>query len=166
MRESGHVPTTLVIIGSEGPLIVIPESMAREVDRFDFAQTTRLLCVAHVATVAVFVTEIRVVQVAPNVGREPCQPLSRSTVEYILVCGEGMNGIHRPIYYPVQRAANGEFAGFGKALTPSPNPFAEEPAKLLPNRPPTKIERTSVQSTLESQGILVGGFPPRTSWSE
>ena len=40
MRSSGSMPPTLFLIGSDGPMMMIPKSMAGEQDKDDFATTS------------------------------------------------------------------------------------------------------------------------------
>ena len=46
MRNLGHLPPTLFLIGSKGPVIYTPESLADESEKDDFATTARLMCIA------------------------------------------------------------------------------------------------------------------------
>ena len=50
MRNIGHLPPTLFLICSKGPVMFMPESLADESDKNDFATTARLMCIAHAAT--------------------------------------------------------------------------------------------------------------------
>jgi len=57
MRNIGHLPPTLFLIGSKGPVMFMPESLADESEKDDFATTARLMCIAHAATACVMALE-------------------------------------------------------------------------------------------------------------
>ena len=57
MRNMGRVPPTLLLIGADGPLMFIPENLADEHAKDDFATNARLLCIAHAATACVMALE-------------------------------------------------------------------------------------------------------------
>ena len=46
MRNIGHLPPTLFLIGSKGLVTFMPESLADEGEKDDFATTARLMCIA------------------------------------------------------------------------------------------------------------------------
>ena len=50
MRNIGRVPPTLFLIGADGPVLFIPENMADDSAKDDFATTARLMCIAHAAS--------------------------------------------------------------------------------------------------------------------
>ena len=50
MHNMGRVPPTLFLIGADGPLIFIPQNMADDGAKDDFATTARLMCIANAAT--------------------------------------------------------------------------------------------------------------------
>ena len=50
MRNMGRLPPTLFLIGAEGPLMFVPESLADDSAKDDFATNARLMCIAHAAT--------------------------------------------------------------------------------------------------------------------
>jgi len=57
MRNIGRVPLTLFLIGADGPVLFIPESLADDRAKGDFAATARLLCLAHAASACVMALE-------------------------------------------------------------------------------------------------------------
>ena len=46
MRSSGSMPPTLFLIGSDGPMMLIPKNMAGDQDKDEFVTTSRLMCMA------------------------------------------------------------------------------------------------------------------------
>ena len=57
MRNMGRVPRTLFLIGADRPVLFIPENMADDRAKDDFATTTRLVCIAHAASACVMTLE-------------------------------------------------------------------------------------------------------------
>ena len=57
MRNMGRVPPTLFLIGPDGPMMFMPESLADEQAKDDFANMARLTCIAHAATATVMTLE-------------------------------------------------------------------------------------------------------------
>ena len=53
MRKIGQVPPTLIAQSPKGPIHFIPSSLADERAKNDFANTSRLVCIAHDVTAAV-----------------------------------------------------------------------------------------------------------------
>jgi len=57
MRNLGRVPPTLFLIGADGPVLFIPECMADDRAKDDFATIARLLCIAHAASACLVMLE-------------------------------------------------------------------------------------------------------------
>src|SRR6266567_1027437 len=53
MHNIGRLPATLFLIGLEGPLMLMPESLADDSAKDDFANNARLMCIAYGATAVV-----------------------------------------------------------------------------------------------------------------
>ena len=53
MRNIGHLPPALFLIGSDGPLMFVSESLAGDSAKDEFATNARLMCIAHAATACV-----------------------------------------------------------------------------------------------------------------
>jgi hypothetical protein len=57
MGNIGRLPPTLFLIGPDGSLMFMPESLGDDRAKDDFANTARLMCIAHAATAAVMALE-------------------------------------------------------------------------------------------------------------
>ena len=49
MRNSGKMSPTLFLIGADGPLMFVPASLVDASEKDAFANTARLVCIAHAA---------------------------------------------------------------------------------------------------------------------
>lgn len=58
MRNMGRLPPTLFLIGPDGPMMFMPESLADDGAKDDFATNARLVCIAHAATAVVMALEV------------------------------------------------------------------------------------------------------------
>ena len=56
-RNIGRVPPTLFLIGANGLVMFIPDNLADDSAKDDFATTARLMCIAHAATATVMTLE-------------------------------------------------------------------------------------------------------------
>ena len=57
MRGTGRVTPTLFLIGPDGLMIFVPENLADDNAKDDFATNARLVCIAHAATACVMALE-------------------------------------------------------------------------------------------------------------
>ena len=57
MRNMGRMPPTLFLVGPDGPLMFMPESLPDDGAKDDFATNARLMCIAHAATSVVMALE-------------------------------------------------------------------------------------------------------------
>ncbi len=57
MRRSGRVPPTLLVLSPSGLLFFVPETMANDRAKDNFANAARFICVAHAATEVVMILE-------------------------------------------------------------------------------------------------------------
>ena len=78
MRNIGRLPPTLFLIGSKGPLMFMPESLADESEKDDFATTSRLMCIAHAATACVMAVEAWVKYAKPGEKFDETEPPSEA----------------------------------------------------------------------------------------
>jgi hypothetical protein len=66
MRNLGRLPPTLWLIGEDGPMMFVPESLGDEASKDDFATNARLMCIAHGATACVMSLEAWVKYAKPG----------------------------------------------------------------------------------------------------
>jgi len=57
MRSIGRLPPTLFLIGLDGALMFMPDSLTDESAKDDFATNARLMCIAHAAMSVVMALE-------------------------------------------------------------------------------------------------------------
>jgi hypothetical protein len=69
MRKLGNVPPTMMGLSPRGPLFFVPSAMTDDRAKDNFANTARLICVAHDATAAVMILESWMKLAAPGETR-------------------------------------------------------------------------------------------------
>ena len=133
MRNLGHLPPTLFLIGSKGPVMFMPESLADESDKNDFATTARLMCIAHAATACVMALEAWVKSAKPGEKFDETEPPSEAfdRQEVVVLLGESQHG-HKQKFLPIIRSDNGNFFGFGEADASSMDQMKGRFAHILP----------------------------------
>ena len=94
MRNMGRVPPTLFLIGADGPVLFIPESMADDRAKDDFAATARLMCIAHAASACVMTLEAWAKFATPgeklDMTEAPSEAFDRR--EVVVLMGESCDG--------------------------------------------------------------------------
>ena len=110
MRNIGHLPPTLFLIGSKGPVMFMPESLADESDKDDFATTARLMCIAHAATACVMALEAWIKSAKPGEKFDETEPPSEAfdRQEVVVLLGESQHG-QKQKFLPIIRSGNGNF---------------------------------------------------------
>src|SRR5213594_4134384 len=78
MRQFGRVPPTLLALSPCGSLCFMPESLADERAKTDFANTARLICIAHGATAAVLIAEAWMRAAPPGGSLDLTEPPSEA----------------------------------------------------------------------------------------
>src|SRR5207344_508602 len=119
MRNMGRVPPTLFLIGADGPVLFIPENLANEGAKDDFATTARLMCIAHAATASVMTLEAWMKSATPGEKFDMTEPPSEAfdRREVVVLLGESRDG-HKQKFLPIIRSGNGKFFGFGESDVP------------------------------------------------
>jgi hypothetical protein len=121
MRNIGRLPPTLFLIGPDGPMMFMPESLADDSAKDDFATNARLLCIAHGATAVVLALEAWAKFAKPgekfDMTEAPSEAFDRR--EFVVLMGESHSG-QKQKFLPIIRSGNGKFFGFGEsAVLPS-----------------------------------------------
>lgn len=164
MRNFGRVPPTLFLIGAEGPVLYIPNNLADEVAKDDFATTARLICIAHAATAIVMTLESWIKSAAPgetlDMTERPPEAFDRR--EVVVLMGESRNG-HKQKFLPIIRSDNGKFFDFGESDMPGLEKMEGRFAQILPPKVPDAQLREVAQAMLHVKGVTVGQAtkPPR-----
>jgi hypothetical protein len=154
MRNIGHLPPTLFLIGSKGPVMFMPESLADESDKNDFATTARLMCIAHAATACVMALEAWIKSAKPGEKFDETEPPSEAfdRQEVVVLLGESQHG-QKQKFLPIIRSDNGNFFGFGESDVPSMDKMSGRFAQLLPNKVPDEGIREVAKAMLKVKGV-------------
>jgi hypothetical protein len=164
MRNIGRVPPTLFLIGADGPVIFIPENLADERAKDDFATTARLMCIAHAASACVMTLEAWAKFATPgeklDMTEAPSEAFDRR--ELVVLMGESRNGQKQKLL-PIIRSDNGKFFGFGESDVPDMDEMKGRFAQLLPTKVPDDGLRQVAKAMLKVKGVKVAqpGNAPR-----
>ena len=156
MRNSGKMSPTLFLIGAGGPLIFMPESLADDRAKDDFATTARLMCVAHAATACVMALEAWMKTATPGEKFDMTEPPSEAfdRQEVIVLMGESLGG-QKQKFLPIIRSGNGKFFGLGESNTPSLDKMEGRFAQILSPKPLTAENRALAHAMLKVKGVNV-----------
>ena len=154
MRNIGRVPPTLFLIGADGPVIFIPENLADERAKDDFATTARLMCIAHAASACVMTLEAWAKFATPgeklDMTEAPSEAFDRR--ELVVLMGESRNGQKQKLL-PIIRSDNGKFFGFGESDVPDMDEMKGRFAQLLPTKVPDDGLRQVAKAMLKVKGV-------------
>ena len=153
MRNSGHMPPTLFLIGSEGPLMFMPDSLADEGDKDEFATKARLMCIAHAATSVVMAPEAWVQFAKPGEKFDATEPPSEAfdRQEVVVLMGES-HAAQKQKFLPIIRSDNGRFFGFGEDKAPPIDSMSGRFAHFLPPKVPNAGAREIAKAMLKAEG--------------
>lgn len=156
MRNSGKMAPTLFLIGADGPLIFVPENLADDRDKDDFATTARLMCIAHAATACVMALEAWMKTATPGEKFDETEPPSEAfdRQEVIVLMGESHGG-QKQKFLPIIRSDNGKFFGFGESKTPGMDKIEGRFAQILSLKPPTAENRALAHAMLKIKGVEI-----------
>jgi len=153
MRRSGTVSPTLFLIGTDGPMMFQPPTLANEQDKDDFANAARLVCIAHNASACVMTLEAWLKTAQPGEELDLTEPPSEAMdrQEVIVLMGEDRSG-QRQQFLSIIRSDNGKFFGFNEAAIPTPDTMTGRFAQILPPQPPNPEIQTLAQVMLKLAG--------------
>ena len=156
MRNIGRVPPTLFLIGADGPVIFIPENMADDGAKDDFATTARLMCIAHAATATVMTLEAWMKTATPGEKLDMTEPPSEAfdRREVVVLMGESRDG-QKQKFLPIIRSDNGKFFGFGEFDVPVMDQMKGRFAQILPPKVPDAQLREVAKVMLKVKGVKV-----------
>jgi hypothetical protein len=164
MRNIGHLPPTLFLIGPDGPLMFMPESLADTSAKDEFATNARLMCIAHAATSVVMALEAWAKFAKPGEIFDETEPPSEAfdRREFIVLMGESHSG-QKQKFLPIIRSGNGKFFGFGESETPKMDEMKGRFAQLLPAKVPDAAIRDVAKAMLKVKGVgrAIPGATPR-----
>ena len=163
MRNMGRVPPTLFLIGADGPVLFIPENMADDRAKDDFATTARLMCIAHAASACVMTLEAWAKFAKPGEKLDLTEPPSEAfdRREFVVLMGESQSG-QKQKFLPIIRSGNGKFFGFGESEVPEKDEMKGRFAQLLPTKVPDTQLREVAKVMLKVKGVgraMPGAIP-------
>lgn len=154
MRNMGRLPPTLFLIGSDGPLMFMPESLEDGAAKDDFATNARLMCIAHAATAVVMALEAWAKFAKPgekfDETEAPSEAFDRR--EVVVLMGESPAGQKQKLL-PIIRSGNGKFFGFGDPDAPTMDEMKGRFAQLLPTKIPDTAMRDLAKAMLKVKGV-------------
>ena len=154
LRNMGRVPPTLFLIGADGPVLFIPENMADERAKDDFAATARLMCIAHAASACVMTLEAWAKFAKPgekfDMTEAPSEAFDRR--ELVVLMGESRDGQNQK-FLPIIRSDNGKFFGFGESEVPAMDEMKGRFARILPTQVPDDGLRQVAKAMLKVKGV-------------
>ena len=102
MGNSGRVTPALFFLGLDGQGMFVPQSLADDSAKDDFADQARLACVAHAAYACVMVLEAWARFAKPGEKLDTSEPPSEAMdrEEYVILMGESRQG-NRPRFLPI-----------------------------------------------------------------
>jgi len=154
MRNSGRVTPTLFLIGPAGPLMFVPESLADERAKDDFATKARLMCIAHAASACVMTLEAWAKFAKPgekfDMTEAPSEAFDRR--EFVVLMGESHDG-QKQKFLPIIRSGNGKFFGLGEPEAPGADEMKGRFAQILPTKVPDEGLREVAKAMLKVKGV-------------
>lgn len=163
LRHSGRVPPTLFLIGADGPAMFIPQNLADDQAKDDFATTARLLCIAHAANACVLTLEAWMKCAKAGEKLDMTEPPSEAfdRREVVVLMGEGRGRLKQK-FLPIIRSDNGNFFGLGESETPGADHLKGRFAQILPPKIADDKTRLLAQTLLQIKGVVPaqpGGRP-------
>lgn len=154
MRTRGKVPPTLIAVGPSGSILFNPSMMADVRAKDDFANTARLICVAHGATAAVLIMEAWMKVAGADGSLDLTEPPSKALNrrEIVLLSCETRSGAKQKIL-PIIRTDAGNFFGFGEYDGPADTSFAGRFTQILPPKILNKERRAHAWMLLAAIGV-------------
>jgi hypothetical protein len=147
MRNSGKMSPTLFLIGADGV----------DADEKDaFANTARLVCIAHAATVSVMVLETWMKTATPGEKMDMTEPPSEAfdRQEVIVLMGESLAGLKQK-FLPIIRHDNGKIFNLGETTVPGMDKMEGRFAQILPPKVADDQMRLLAKTMLKVKGVNV-----------
>lgn len=164
MRNMGRLPPTVFLLGSDGLVMFMPESLADDHAKDDFANNARLMCIAYAATSVVMALEAWVKYAKPGEKFDETEPPSEAfdRQEVVVLMGESREGPKQK-FLPIIRSGNGKFFGFGESDAPSGESMKGRFAQILPTKVLDPAARELAKAMLKAKGVghAVADVPPR-----
>ena len=154
MRNIGRLPPTVFLIGPDGLMMFMPESLADEKAKDEFATNARLMCIAYAATSIVMALEAWVKYAKPGEKFDESEPPSEAfdRQEVVVLMGESNKGPKQK-FLPIIRSGNGKFFGFGESDPPSIDQMKGRFARILPSKAVDAATRDLAKAMLKAKGV-------------
>jgi hypothetical protein len=156
MRNSGKMSPTLFLIGADGPLIFVPASLIDANEKDSFANTARLVCIAHAATVSVMALEAWMKSATPGEKMDMTEPPSEAfdRQEVIVLMGESHSG-QKQKFLPIISHGNGKFFNLGETTGTGMDKMEGRFAQILPPKVADAELRNVAKVMLKVKGVNV-----------
>ena len=156
MRNSGKMSPTLFLIGADGPLMFVTASLVDANEKDAFANTARLVCIAHAATVCVMALEAWMKTATPGEKMDMTEPPSEALdrQEVIVLMGESRDG-QKQKFLPIIRHDNGKFFNLGETTVPDMDRMEGRFAQILPPKVADDQMRLLAKTMLKVKGVNV-----------
>jgi hypothetical protein len=156
MRNSGKMSPTLFLIGADGPLMFVPASLVDADEKDAFANTARLVCIAHAATACVMALEAWMKTATPGEKMDMTEPPSEAfdREEVIVLMGESHGG-QKQKFLSIIRHDNGKFFNLGETTVPGMEKMEGRFAQILPPKVADAGLREVAKVMLKVKGINV-----------
>lgn len=134
--------------------MLMPESLAADNAKDDFATNARLMCIAHSATSVVMALEAWAKFAKADEKFDETEPPSEAIdrCEVIVLMGESHSG-QKQKFLPIIRSGNGKFFGFGDPDAPTMDEMKGRFAQLLPTKVPDAAMRELARTMLKVKGV-------------
>ena len=145
-------------------MMFMPESLADNSAKDDFANMARLTCIAHAATACVMALEVWMKMAKPDeeldLTERPSEAFDRQ--EVVVLMGESHAG-QKQKFLPIIRSDNGNFFGFGESEIPGVDKMQGRYAQLLPTKIADAGLREIAKALLKVKGVALAkpGTPKR-----
>lgn len=156
MRNSGRMSPTLFLLGSNGRQVMfLPEKLADEQAKDDFAAQSKLMALACGATITVMALEAWMKTAKPGEDLDPTEMPSEAfdRQECVVLMGESNAEGQKQQMLPIIRSDNHKFFGFGESAFSKLDKLAGRFSHLLPIRVPDEGMRTLALARLKAMGV-------------
>ena len=157
------MPPTLFLIGSDGPMMLIPKNMAGDQDKDDFVTTSRLMCIAHAASVCVMALEAWMKSANPDEKLDPTERPSEAIdrQEVIVLMGDD-RASQKQKFLPIIRSGNGKFFGLNDSEPQTMDSLSGRFAQILSPTEPDEQTQMIAKAMLQVKGaktVRLGNGP-------
>ena len=164
LRRVGHVPPTMLAETPKGMIHFMPPNLADGHAKDNFANTARLICIAHEVSAVVLILESWMKMAKADEALDPTELPSEALdrQEVVVLLGEAA-GQQQHRFLPIVRSDNGDFFGFGDFDGPQLKNFEGRFAQVMPPKKPDAKARILARAMLERLGVTEKSLGGRRS---